>query len=206
MLDYIRDNAADELTVLVSSGHSLIDRMRLPRATVHLAHAIPPVEHPDTVGPAACLYVIGRNAFFEYRDLTHKIGWEIIEGANVLSRPFGKHVAHYVGLHWQGWDDGREKRTLIIVVPALDEMSADEIRKMLRYYGEVLDYPQDFAVEVYRSFRQIGATRRVPLPSFEALAGGPRDVADKSGRRVFYYRDSWNLSTRKLNIYDGSKP
>jgi hypothetical protein len=203
---YLNREFFEELTVHVTCDQNLLNWTKTPDTVISFSGVRPPIEHPSIIGPYACLYKIGKNVFFEYRDIENGIGWEVLRGENVLSRSFGKNTAHYVGQYRAsrvGDKPYLSRRTLVLVVPTLDRMSIAEIREVLKYYDAMLECPQAMDIEIFQSFYQSEATRHVSIPSLEAIKYGAPNIPERKGKRVYYFRDKGKPLTRTLNIING---
>jgi hypothetical protein len=200
---YLDYQIAGELTVRLTSDHELIDDLKAPRVRVHSADKKPLSEHPKIVGPHACLYKVGGNFFYEYRDMKNRIGWVTIRGENVLSRSFGSNQSHYIGQYWSkraGEKPYMWSRALVLVIPTLDRIDPKEIVNIAEYYKKIMGCPSDMTIEIFQSFRQCEATQHIAIPSLESIASGALDISKKTDRRVFCF---WERGKLILRVYDG---
>jgi hypothetical protein len=205
---YLNREVFEELSVRVTCDQDLIDRITTSKPQVILSGSEHPIEHYRITGPHACLYKIGENVFFEYRDTENRMGWEVLRGENILSRSFGISKAHFVGQRWTrhaGDMPYRWTRCLILVVPTIDRMSVSGIRKILKYYDRTLEYPINMDITILQSFNQTEAIKDISLPSLETINYDPQKIPMGKGRRVYYFRDEGRPSIRVLNIYNGGK-
>ena len=160
--------------------------------------------------PAARLYQLGRNAFFEFQGPGRVPEWESAGrgGENVLNRSFGGVEVLFIGHHWRGGPKlacERYWRRIVFLSPTIGDLNEAQVLEVFRFYDSLLPWPGNLEIRMYETLPQALRKETFLSLSLFAMHKQTEDTNESDqGNWARFDRDYDFLNGsfwRKLSIY-----
>jgi hypothetical protein len=123
-----------------------------------------------TQAPVAYFFRFGDNAFFQFGRAGGEVRWVVMQGEDVFNRRIGKTKLRFIGQEFPrlaGEEDcGRQRRRLLFVSDAVDEVDLPEIA---RYYAGLARVSGRFDFSIWDSFEGAATYNGVRFPMIESM-------------------------------------
>jgi hypothetical protein len=104
-------------------------------------------------GPAANLYRIGENSFFQYKDMDGNVGWVVLEGSNLFEPVINGNQVKFAFQQWiSGVSDEELARKVVFVVENLGNLNIGEIEGIVDHFDKILHQPSSLQLSIRADF------------------------------------------------------